>query len=120
LGLLNGFFDTSVFAAAKGLADIAAGIPSAEGVAAFTKGFEGAGDVDLLGGSSATARGSANRTCLLLNVPREGPLPPLPVTVALVWPLRCSRFAAFLTLSDSKLSEDEFSVGDVPECLELE
>jgi hypothetical protein len=117
LGVPNGLLGVSVFADAKGLNDVVAGAPNGEDVPIVTNGFEGAGEGDLLGMVSSflsAARGSANRTCLLLNVAREFPLPPLPFTVAPFRPLSCSRFAAFSSRSSSK-PLGEFSVGDVPE-----
>jgi hypothetical protein len=116
LNVLNVLFGASIVVAAKGLTDMVAGAPNKEGVVAGANGFGGAGEGDLLGLSSfgSAATGFANRTCLLLNVPREFPLPRFPFTVALVVPLSCSRFCAFLARSSSKLSDSEFSVGDVP------
>ena len=121
LGVRNGLFDASVFAVAKGLKDEVAGVVNGEDVIDDENGFGGTGEGDLLGRSSflSAARGSANRTCLLLNVPRCVPLPSLPFPIVPFWLRCCSRLAAFSSRSSSKLL-DEFSVGDVPECLKLE
>lgn len=120
LGVRNGLFGGSVFAGAKGLRDVVAGVPKGDEVEVDTKGFAGAGEGDFLGLPSflSAARGSANRTCLLLKVPRCVPLPPLPFTAVPFCP-RCSRFAAFSSRSSSK-GLGEFSVGEVPEDLKLE
>ena len=116
LGVRNGLFGASVLAGAKGLRDVVAGILRGDEVTVDTKGFAGAGEGDLLGlPSLSAARGSANRTCLLLKVPR---CVPLPFTAVPFCP-RCSRFAAFSSRSSSK-GLGEFSVVEVPEDLKLE
>ena len=116
LGVPNVFFAASVSVDAKGLAAMVVGVPNKDGAVAGANGFGGAGEDDLLEVSSfgSAAIGFANRTCLLLNVPRKPPLPRFPFTVAAFGPLSCSRFSAYLSRSSSKLLGGEFSVGDVP------
>ena len=120
LGVRNGLFGASVFVDAKGLRDVVAGVLRGDEVIVDKKGFVGAGEGDLLGLPSflSAARGSANRTCLLMKVPRCVPLPPLPFTTVPFCP-RCSRLATFSSRSSSK-GLGEFSVGEVPEDLNLE
>jgi hypothetical protein len=114
--VVNGLFDVS-FVVTNGFADMVAGFPNGEDGFVGANGFEGAGEGDLLGGAAFVS--AANRTCLLLNFPREFPLPPLPVTVVPFGPLSCSLFAAFSSRSASKLF-GAFSVGDVPGRSKLE
>ena len=113
---MNGLFDVSVVVA-NGFADMVAGFANGEDGFVGANGFDGAGDGDFLRGAAFVS--AANRTCLLLNVPRGFPLPPLPVTVGPFVPLTCSLFAAFSSRSASKLLT-VFSDGDVPGHLKLE
>lgn len=119
LSVRNGLLATSVFAGAKGVRDVVVAAPKGDELGVDAKGFIVVGEGDLLrlpflllGG-----RGSANRTDLLLKVPRWVPLP-LPFTVVPFCP-RCSRFKFSSSRSCSK-GLGGFSVGEVPEYLWLE